>query len=161
VFFWFLGVGWAFVWLVFRSPALDYRFVLLGSVLPLGDALLGGPRLLHTLAFAVALLAVVMLATRRRRLRRRRWIGLAIGVFMHLVLDGIWSEAAVFWWPFFGVAFPPGPLPELDHGAVTWLLEAVGLAALVWCWSTFGLADPDRRARFLHTGQLDREVLPS
>jgi hypothetical protein len=159
VFFWFLGMSWAFVWLVFRSPGLDYRFVLVGSVLPLGDALLGGPRLLHTLIFAVALLTVVMLATRQRRLVRRRWIGLAIGVFMHLVLDGIWSEAAVFWWPFFGVAFPPGPLPELDRGAAVWLFEAVGLAALAWCWTTFGLTDPRRRARFLHTGQLDRELL--
>ena len=161
MFFWFLGVSWAFVWLVFRSPALDYRFVLAGSVLPLGDALVGGPRLLHTLAFAVALLAGVMLATRHRRLVRRRWIGLAIGVFMHLVLDGIWSEAAVFWWPFFGVAFPPGPLPELDRGGVNWLLEAAGVAALAWCWTAFGLTDPERRRRFVHTGQLDREVLPS
>ena len=41
---WFAGVSFVFVWWVFRSPALDYRLVMLGSVLPVGEAVLGEPR---------------------------------------------------------------------------------------------------------------------
>src|ERR1041384_5697602 len=97
---WFLGVSVAFVFFVFRSPALDYRLVMLGSVLPVGEVVLGGPRVLHTLVAAVAALGVVMLATQKRRLVRRRWICLPIGMMMHLALDGIWARTEVFWWPF-------------------------------------------------------------
>jgi hypothetical protein len=161
MFLWFLGVSFAAVWNVFRSPVLDYRLVMVGAVLPLAEIPFGGPKLLHTLAFSVGLLAAVMLATRGRRLVRRRWISLPIGVLMHLVLDGVWARTEVFWWPFFGFAFPSGPLPELDHGAWTVVLEIIGAAALVWCWSAFGLADPVRRAEFLRTGHLDRELASS
>lgn len=156
---WFAGVSFAFVWVIFRSPALDYRLVMLGSVLPLGEALLGGPRLLHTLLGAVALLALVMLATQRRRLVRRRLIGLPIGILVHLVLDGVWTEADVFWWPAFGWAFPGGGLPELGRPvAVIVLMELVGLACLVAMWRRFDLGDPAHRREFLHTGHLPRDL---
>lgn len=160
MFLWFAGVSFAFVWLVFRSPALDYRLVMLGAVLPLGEVVFGGPRLAHTLVASVALLAVVMLATQRRRLVRRRWISLPIGMLMHLVLDGIWTNAAVFWWPFLGVGFDTAGLPELDRSpAVIALLEVAGLGALVWCWHTFGFADRDRRELFVRTGHLSRDLV--
>jgi hypothetical protein len=161
MFLWFLGVSFAFVWLVFRSPALDYRLVMLGSILPIGEVVLGGPRVLHTLVFSVALLGVVMLATRERRLLRRRWISLPIGLMMHLVLDGIWTQTEVFWWPFFGIGFGTGTIPELDHGATaTIVMELIGAAALVWCWITFDFNDPEHRRTFLHTGHLPRELVP-
>ncbi len=63
---WFAGMSVVIVWQVFRSPALDYRLVMLGAVLPVGEIVFGGPRLLHTLLFAVVLLTVVMLATQRQ-----------------------------------------------------------------------------------------------
>lgn len=158
MFLWFAGVSVVFVWFVFRSPALDYRLVALGSVLPVGEVALGGPRLLHTLVFSVALLGVVMLSTQKRRLVRRRWISLPIGMLVHLVLDGIWAEADVFWWPFFGVGFGGVALPELDRGLVVGLLmEAVGVACLVWGAVNFGLLDPDQRRIFVRTGHLPRE----
>lgn len=159
MFLWFAGVSFAFVWMVFRSPALDYRLIMLGAVLPLVEIPFGGPRLLHTLVFTVGLLAVVMLATRGRRLVRRRWISLPIGVMMHLVLDGVWAQTEVFWWPFFGLSFGTETLPELDHGLVVPLvLEAIGAAALAWCWFTFGLRNPTHRSTFLHSGHLPRDV---
>ena len=77
---WFAGVSFVFVWWVFRSPALDYRLVMLGSILPVGEVVLGGPRLMHTLLGPVALLLLIMLATQKRRLVRRRWIGIPIGM---------------------------------------------------------------------------------
>ena len=156
---WFAGVSFVFVWWVFRSPALDYRLVMLGSILPVGEIFLGGPRWLHTLLAPVALLAVLMLATQKRRLVRRRWIGIPIGMLMHLVLDGIWARPKAFWWPFLGTTFPSGGLPEFEHPvAVTILLELIGLACLVWSWRAFGMSDSPTRDRFLRTGQLARSV---
>ena len=157
--FWFAGVSFVFVWWVFRSPALDYRLVMLGSILPVGEVALGGPRLLHTLVATVALLTLVMLATQKRRLVRRRWIGIPIGVLMHLVLDGIWARTEVFWWPFLGTEFGSAGLPELDRPLVVVLaMELVGLGCLVWAWRSFGLTDPAARDRFVRTGHLDRLV---
>ena len=157
---WFAGMSVVIVWNVFRSPALDYRLVMLGAVLPVGEVLLGGPRLAHTLLFAVVLLCVVMLATRRRRLLRRRLISLPIGILMHLVLDGVWALADVFWWPAFGWGFPDGPLPELDRPlGVIVLLDLIGIAALAWCWRAFGFGDRRRLDGFLRTGHLPRDLV--
>jgi hypothetical protein len=161
MFLWFAGLSFALVWLVFRSPALDYRLVVLGSLLPLLDGVFGGARILHTLVAGVAVLFIIVLATTRKRLLRRRLIGLPIGMLMHLVLDGVWAQTAVFWWPFFGWSFGGIGLPELDHGAViTLVMEFVGAAALGWCWTTFELGDPDNRSLFLRTGHLNRSVVP-
>jgi hypothetical protein len=156
LFFWFAGVGWLLVVAVFQSPALDYRLVMLGTVVPLADAVTGGPWVLHTLLASVALLVIVMLATQRRRLVRRRWLGLPIGMFIHLVLDGAWTNTHVFWWPGFGSSFGHDRLPELDRGALSFAMELVGVAALVYAWNRFGLRAPEARERFLRTGQLPR-----
>ena len=156
MFFWFVGVGWLLVVAVFQSPALDYRMVMLGSVLPLLDAATGGPWVLHTLLASVAALAVVMLLTRQRRLVRRRWLGIPIGMFVHLILDGAWASTDVFWWPAFGTSFGHDRLFELDRGALSLLMELAGVAALLYGWRRYGLQDPAARERFLHTGQLPR-----
>ena len=160
MFLWFAGLSVVIVWQVFRSPALDYRLVMLGAVLPVSEIIFGGPRLLHTLLFAVLLLAVVMLATRQQRLLRRRLISFPIGLFMHLVLDGVWAVADVFWWPAFGFDFGTGTLPELDRPAgLVILFELVGAGALVWCWRAFGFSDRARFDVFVRTGQLPRDLV--
>ena len=160
MFLWFAGGSFVAVWAVFRSPALDYRLVMVGALLPLLDLALGGPRVLHTLLAPVVALVVVMLATQRRRLLRRRWLGLPIGLFLHLVLDGVWTRAHLFWWPAFGVTFPAGRAPELTRSAgLDLLLEVAGAAALVWVWRRFRFAEPDRRQRFVRTGQLGRDLM--
>ena len=155
LFFWFVGVGWLLVVAVFQSPALDYRLVMLGTVVPLADAVTGGPWVLHTLLASVALLAIVMLATQRRRLVRRRWLGLPIGMFIHLVLDGAWANTHVFWWPAFGVV-RSRPIARARPGRLSVVMELVGVAALLYAWNRFGLRDPAARDRFLRTGQLPR-----
>ncbi len=100
-----------------------------------------------------------MLATQKRRLVRRRWIGIPIGMLMHLALDGIWARPEVFWWPFLGADFGDAGLPEFGHSiAVAILFELVGLACLVWAWRAFDFADPATRRRFLRTGHLNRLV---
>lgn len=154
----FAGLGALGVWLVFRSPALDYRLVMAGSVLPVADALSGGVWVLHTLVGSVALLTLVIVGTRGRRLRRRQLIGLPIGTFLHLVLDGVWARTETFWWPFFGTSFE-ARLPELERSfALFVMMELAGLAALAWCWQRFGLGAPGPRRRFLRTGQLPRDL---
>lgn len=161
VLLWFVGLSVAIVWMVFRSPALDYRMVVVGALLPLVDALLGGPRVLHTLLGAVVALAVVMGLTRHRRLVRRRWLGIPIGMFLHLALDGSIARAQQFWWPFLGTGFGSSGVPELDRPvAVIVVLEVVGAAVCWWCWRTFGLEDATRRRAMLRTGQVDRSLVP-
>lgn len=154
---WFVGLSVVLVWVVFQSPALDVRVVAAGALLPWLDALTGGPFVLHTLAGSVGLLAVVMVATRGRgqRVRRRQWLGLPIGTFLHLVLDATWARASLFWWPFLGGGAFAGRMPELDRGwAVALLLELLGIAALWWAWQGFGLDDPARREELRASGRL-------
>jgi len=158
VFLWFAGMSFVLVWLVFRSPMVDYRLVVLGALLPLVELPIGEPRLLHSLTGSVALLGLAMVATPRRRLVQRRLVAIPIGVFLHLVLDGAWANTKAFWWPFSGLDWSHEALPELARGGFDVVLEIAGGVALWWCWQRFGLADPARRDRFLRTGQLDRAV---
>ena len=160
VFLWFVACSVLFVATVFDSPGVDYRFVAVGSVIPLAENLSGSPWLLHTLSGGVLLLAAVMVATtgRGKRLRRRRWLGLPIGTLAFLVASGAWTRTELFWWPFAGVrAVGEGVPPEFDRPlAVMIALELAGIAALAWTARRFGLSDPERRKMLLTTGRLTR-----
>jgi membrane-bound metal-dependent hydrolase YbcI (DUF457 family) len=158
VFLWFVGGAVLGVWLVFQSPAVDYRLVVLGVLLPLVELPIGEPRVLHSLTGAVVALGVAMVATPRRRLVQRRLVAIPIGMFTHLLLDAVWADTQAFWWPFAGFAWSDSALPELARGGFDVVLELVGAAALVWCWRRFRFDEPERRARFLRTGRLDRDV---
>ena len=152
---WFVGLSIVLVWVVFQSPALDVRVVAIGALVPLLDGVTGGAWVLHTLLGSVGALAVVMLATRGRRLLRRTLLGIPIGMFLHLVLDGVWADGDLLWWPFLGGDAFDGPLPELDRPvAVVLLLEAAGVAALLWARGAFGLDDPARMQELRSTGRL-------
>jgi membrane-bound metal-dependent hydrolase YbcI (DUF457 family) len=160
---WFAGMSFVLVWTVFKDTAIDYRLVMLGALLPdLIDVWFGGARVLHTLAFSVALLVLVMVGTRGRRLQRRRMLAIPIGTFCHLVLDAVWTRAHTFWWPFLGTAFDGASgLPSLGRPtAVLVVLELAGAAALWWAWSRFRLSEPGRRATFVRTGRLGRDLAP-
>jgi hypothetical protein len=160
---WFVGGSFVGVWGVLQDPAVDYRLVMLGALLPdVVDAPLGGVRVAHTLLASAALLVVVMAGTRGRRRLRRRLLGLPIGALVHLVLDGMWTDARVFWWPFQGSSLAnAGSLPSLAHPlGLTVVEEVAGAVALLWCWRRFGFADPARRSRFLRTGRLAPDLRP-
>lgn len=157
---WFAGCSLVGVWQVFRDPAIDYRLVVAGALLPDAvDVFWGGPRYVHTLAFGVAILTAVMLGTRGRRGLRRRLLALPIGLFLHLVLDAMWARTQVFWWPAFGLALPGHGLPSLSRPpAVLVIQELVGAAALAWWWGRFRLSEIERRRRFFSTGRLSRDL---
>lgn len=159
VFLWFAGLAFVGVALVFSSPAIDYRLIMLGAVVPVVEW--GwGPWVLHTLVASVALMALVMIVWRGRRLSQRKWLALPIGLFCHLVLDGTWADKELFWWPLFGAEFAPTGPPEVGRPIlVLVLMELVGLAAIVWAIRQYDLSERDRRAVFFRTGRLDRTLV--
>ncbi len=163
------GALFLFRW-VFRDPSVDVRFLVAGALVPdlvdlvIGTALvpeLGSGQLwMHTL-LAPSLVVVVVLIATRRGARRRAWMALAVGMFFHLLLDGMWTSTEVFLWPLFGADFPAGSTPywpaawERALGDPwRWVKEAAGLVYLVGLWVTSGLSDSDARAQLIRTGHL-------
>ena len=157
---WFAGMSFLIVWSVFRDTAIDYRLVMAGALLPdLVDAPFGGGRFMHTLLAAAALLVAVMLLTRGRRHRRRQLLALPIGVFCHLVLDGIWTRTGTFWWPVIGGGFESSGWPSGTRPvALIVAMEVAGLAALAWGWMRFRLNEPERLELFRQTGRFGRDL---
>lgn len=132
-----------------------------GAVLPVIEGPLGGPWVLHALIAPVTVLALVMLLTQNRRLVRRQWLGLPIGLFMHLVLDGSWLNAEEFWWPFLGTTDVLGGsrVPEFQRPAIVAVgMEVIGIAALVFLTRRLDLLGEGKEL-FLSKGQLLRERL--
>lgn len=150
---WHAGLALVIVWNVFRDPAIDHRLVVAGALLPdVVDLAAGRPAIGHTLAASAVALAAVMLSTRGRRRARRRLLALPIGMFLHLVLGGVWARPKVLWWPAFGAAFPDGRLfPPLGLAVAA---EVAGAWAIGWFIWRFGLVDAERRRAFLRSGRL-------
>ncbi len=170
--FWHLGGTIALFRAVFRDSKVDLRFLALGALLPdlvdkpLGTILFpdlfnGNGRVVgHTLLFSLLVMTIVLLATRRGRVRRR-WMAVAVGALIHLFLDGMWTEQETLLWPAFGWAFPPGP-PDYWSGLLgrivsdPWLAvrEVAGLGYLALLWRRARLGDPQRRRELLRTGRV-------
>lgn len=155
MFFWFIGTAIVTVWFVFGDPRFDYRLLVVGSVLPgIVDAAFGGARVLHSLAFSVALLALVMLATPSRSQVRRTLLGLPVGTLLHLVFTGAWLDGQVFWWPFLGTSFDDAPHPIAERGWWNVVFELIGLGACWWVVSRGQLRRRERRIDFRNRGLL-------
>ena len=158
VFFFFVAAAVIGVLLVFDSASVDYRFVALGSLLPLLEALSGRPLVLHTLLGSVSLLTLAMAFTVRRRVLRRRVLGIPIGTFVFLIVSGVWTRTDLFWWPALGldgIASPP--LPEFDRPlAVLVLLELVGIGGMVWLIRRFALTQSENLRQLYATGRLPK-----
>ncbi len=160
MFLWFLILAPVAVAQVFKSPMIDYRLVSLGAVLPLIEAAFGGPRLLHTLIFTVGAMGAVMALTVNRRLMRRRLLGVPIGLMVHQVLDGSWTDQNLFWWPAFGSEFEASGLPAWNRSlAFGLLLEIIAVGVAFWAFSRYELGKPANRKLLLEQGQLARSVL--
>jgi hypothetical protein len=158
---WFAGLSFVLVVAVFRDAALDERLVMGAACLPaVLDLLFGGVRLLHTLVFPIAVLAAVMVGTIGRRSARRRLLAVPIGLFVNLVLDGMWSSTRLIVWPLAGWSFGTEPLPTLNRPiGLKVAMELAGAAALAFQVARFRLLDPVNRERFVHEGRLDRDLL--
>ncbi len=173
--FWHLGATlWLFRW-IFRDPKVDVRFLLFGAVLPdlvdlgigtvlLADRYSSGELWSHTLLLPSIYMAVVLLSTRRGR-RRRAFMALGVGWLFHLLLDGMWTDPQVFFWPFFGWEMPVGEAPfwplawdRAWSDPWRWALGGVGLGYLIWIWFASGLNRKPARQTLVRTGRLPEYV---
>lgn len=169
--FWHLGGTVAAVRYVFRDDRMDLRLLLVGAVLPdlidtpiglLAYSSVGGVRLVaHSLLFASAVMVAVLVGTRRGR-PRKRWMPLAIGVLMHLLLDAMWSNPETLWWPFLGFDFASADATTVGTYLSTvlgdlrvWILEAVGLGYLLVLGRRGRLTGQEERRTFYATGRID------
>lgn len=169
--FWHLGATlWLFRW-IFRDPKVDVRFLLAGAILPdLVDLVLGtvvlagsysvGELWLHTLLAPTVYTIGVLLLTRRGR-RRRAYMALGVGWLFHILLDGLWTDPEVLFWPFFGWELPAGETPfwplawqRAWADPWRWVIEFVGLGYLVWLWLAAGLNQKERRDVLVRTGRI-------
>ena len=157
MFLWFIATSVLTIYLVFTDPRFDYRWLVIGALVPdLIDAPFGGARVMHSLVGAVGLLALAMLVSIGRRPLRKQLLAVPIGVLLHIVFDGAFTNKNVFWWPFTG-GFDDAPLPIAERSlGLNLLLELAGAVMLFWCWRAFALARRERRQLLLHTGQLHR-----
>ena len=155
MFVWFVGSSALAVWLVFRDDRFDYRVLALGVLAPdLVDGVAGGTGVAHSVTASVAVMGAVMALTVGKRPTRRRWLALPIGMFLHLVVDGVFSDTKVFWWPFAGTSLDGGALPSVERGLWNVPLELIGLAMIVFLWRRHSLGDPGRRALLVSEGRL-------
>lgn len=100
-----LGIAW-FLESKLRVR-MDYRMILIGSLLPdildkpVGMILLpfnNGRIFAHTLLFILTLLLI--------GLKCRKFLFLSFASFLHLIEDEMWNEPQTFFWPLFGLEFP-------------------------------------------------------
>lgn len=93
---------------------LDYRLLLLGSMLPdiidkpvgvwlLRDTLSNGRVFGHTLLFALLLVAIGTYLYSRHR--RRGLLYISFGCIAHLCLDEMWLNLTTLLWPLYGSSF--------------------------------------------------------
>jgi len=159
MFFWFIATAIWSVWFVFRDPKFDYRLVAIAALVPdLVDGLRGSIGPLHSVVTSIVVLFVIMVATAGRKPSRQRLLAIPIGMFIHLIFDGAFSNAETFWWPFMGAKLINEPLPSVERGILNLPLEIVGIFGCVIAWRYFSLAEKSRRTNFIKTGSLKRDL---
>jgi len=152
------------------APALDYRLLLVGSMLPdiidkplgiwlLRETLGSGRIFAHTLLFAAVLAGVGLYLYMTRR--RLGVLCLALGTLAHLILDQMWLNPRTLLWPLYGLAFDKGTTEHWLPGILTLLVtkpsvylpEIIGallLGAFFWDIIRHG-----KLASFLRSGRVD------
>ncbi len=164
-----MGVAALITYVSLGRRRIDYRFILLGAVLPdVVDGVLGlflfdgsaGRWVAHSLSAVIVVTVVILLVFSGER--RLALFGISVGWLLHLVGDGMWQAPLTFLWPAFGFRFSDSPvepysldllIDPLDHLS-TWGAELVGLAILAWFWVAFRLGEDGRFALWLRDGYL-------
>ena len=166
---WHMGVAAVLVYVTLGRARIDYRWILLGAVIPDAiDGLLGaavydgdaGRGVAHSI-LAVVVIAVAVLVTTRGTTRISVF-GFPVGWLTHLVADGMWQAPETFLWPAFGWDFSQSPVEPYSWDLIahplahlsTWGGELLGLVALMYLGAAFELHRPDRRRRFYEDGLL-------
>lgn len=166
---WHLGTAAALVYVTLGRSRIDYRFILLGAIVPdLLDGSLGlldvtggsGRGIGHSL-LTVTLVAVLIVLVFRGELRLSL-VGIPVGWLIHTVCDGMWQAPRTFLWPLFGTGFAARPAEPYSWALITdplshlstWGGELIGFALLAWFWVAFRLGDEGRFRLFLKDGRL-------
>lgn len=164
-----MGVAAALTYVTLGRRRIDYRFVLLGAVLPdVVDGLLGlfffeGPAgrwIAHSLVAVIVVSVAIVVAFQGER--RLALFGIGVGWLLHLVADGMWLAPETFFWPLFGTGFSRAPAEPYSgdlfanplSNAGAWAQELLGAAILAWFWVAFSLGRNDRIKLFLKDGYL-------
>jgi membrane-bound metal-dependent hydrolase YbcI (DUF457 family) len=133
MFFWFVGTAVASVWYVFHDPKFAFRLVVAGALAPdVIEVFLGHAGPLHSVVTMVAIMAAVMLITYGRKKSRSNMLAVVIGMFLHLVFDGAFTNTKMFWWPISGLQFGDYALPVFDRGLINIPLEVIGVLLILW-----------------------------
>jgi inner membrane protein len=166
---WHMGVAAAIVYVTLGRRRIDYRFVLLGAVLPdIVDGALGlfffegraGRWIAHSLLAVIVVTVAIIVGFSGER--RQAVFGVGVGWLLHLVGDGMWAAPETFFWPAFGSQFAETPREPYSWDLFTdplahlgtWSGELVGLAILLWFVVAFRLREDDRLKQFLRDGYL-------
>jgi inner membrane protein len=167
--FWHMGVAAVIVYVTLGRRRIDYRYILIGAVLPdIVDAVLttsafesaSGRGPAHSLTAVIVIAVAIMLGLRGDL--RQAVFGIAVGWLLHLVGDVMWEAPRTFLWPAFGSGFEPTPAEPYSWSLFTdpashlgpWLGELAGLAVLAWFWVAFRLGEEGRARLFLSDGYL-------
>ena len=146
--FWFVGASLATIWFVFRDPRFSFGWLIAGVLLPdLIEGLVGRVGPLHSVVTIVVAMGLVMMLTIGRRARRKQLLALTIGLFLHLVFDGVFTDTRVFWWPLAGTDLGERKIPSLERSWQLNLgLEMVGVVLVVWFLKRLAVARGARDA---------------
>lgn len=131
-------------WFTSMARRMDYRLILIGSLLPdiidkpIGMLFLSNGRIFcHTLLFLVIISSAAVYLFKRHE---QTWlIALSFGTFIHLILDGMWLAPRTLLWPAYGWAFESEDLTNwvqnmlyaLRTDPAVYLPELVGAIILV------------------------------
>ncbi|MFC2027787.1 metal-dependent hydrolase [Chloroflexota bacterium] len=126
---------------------IDYRLVLLGSMLPDIDKLIGiylfgdtfdnGRIICHTLVFFLIILSIGLY--RFRRYAKVGFLALAFGVATHLIFDEMWNAPHTLFWPLDGISFPDEDVSDfvgliwesMTTRPKSYITEIIGLIFLI------------------------------
>ncbi len=109
-----------------RLGSIDYRLVLIGSLLPdildkpswlitFGDIFPSGRAYGHTLLFSMVLFVCGLMLIKYKK----SWLLIiSLSSIIHLILDRMWTSPVVLWWPLLG------PIQTAD--ATGWMSDIIG-----------------------------------
>jgi membrane-bound metal-dependent hydrolase YbcI (DUF457 family) len=184
IFFGHLGITFLFVFIVFYflKEDVDYRFVLVGAILPdlidkpIGDYVFysvfqNGRIFGHTLLFVLTLSMLGSYVTKKYRVNFAEL--LALGALLHIAEDQVWMAQGTLFWPLFGLEFPKYNLEDyagyilyvLFHNPDAYVPEIIGIGILAAFAIHFKLYRYERLKAFLADGKLtskarDRIIAP-
>lgn len=147
---------------------IDYRLVLIGSLLPDildkplwfftgGDIFVSGRSYIHTLLFNLVLFICGLILVKYGK----SWLLIiSLGSFMHLILDRIWGDPVVLWWPLLGPfqrVETAGWIANTLHGLVSdpkvYIPEIIGLIIILLLG--YRLMVKKNAIKFIRTGAID------